>query len=114
MRTPIPQNQRILLFLLTLQLTRTPHRQVTAVAGHASVATRQQTICASLSLFLQNAYLTGEQTGNGWRCNRGYRATETTCLVIRVPENAHIDYSGNDWDCDPQFRKDGNSCTLPQ
>ena len=37
--------------------------------------------------------------GSGWECDRGYRASKETCLALKVPKNAHLDYSGNEWKC---------------
>jgi hypothetical protein len=30
---------------------------------------------------------------------------------LRVPTNAHLDYSGSRWKCDPGHRKTGGTCT---
>jgi len=32
---------------------------------------------------------------------------------IDIPENAHLDYSGRDWECDPPYRRRQNNCALP-
>lgn len=31
-------------------------------------------------------------------------------VPLQLPENAHIDHSGNDWTCDPPFRKRDLGC----
>lgn len=35
--------------------------------------------------------------GPGWECQRGYRAATESCLPVLVPENAHLDTSGDGW-----------------
>jgi hypothetical protein len=32
---------------------------------------------------------------------------------LRLPENAHIDYSGNDWICNQPYRQQGEGCVPP-
>jgi hypothetical protein len=31
---------------------------------------------------------------------------------LKPPENAHINYSGNDWDCNQPYRQQGDGCVL--
>jgi hypothetical protein len=31
-------------------------------------------------------------------------------VVLGVPANAHVDYSGHDWDCDPGYRLYRGTC----
>jgi hypothetical protein len=31
-----------------------------------------------------------------------------------LPENAHLGYSGTDWDCNKPYRKRAESCVLPE
>ncbi len=33
--------------------------------------------------------------------------------AIDIPENAHLDYSGRDWECAPPYRRRQNNCALP-
>jgi hypothetical protein len=60
-----------------------------------------------------NGYLNDSTYGSGWACNRGYRADGGTCIELRLPANAHIDYSGNGWDCNEPYRKRNSECVLP-
>jgi hypothetical protein len=30
-----------------------------------------------------------------------------------MPANAHLDYSGNDWECNRPYRKQQEKCALP-
>ena len=60
-----------------------------------------------------NAYLTNSAYGAGWKCERGFKPAKQGCEQVLVPEHAHIDRSGDDWRCDPPFRKRGQSCFAP-
>jgi hypothetical protein len=35
-------------------------------------------------------------------------------VTLKLPANAHVDSSGNDWDCDQSYFKQGNKCALRQ
>lgn len=61
----------------------------------------------------RNGYLTESTYGVGWTCERGYRATKTACQFIDLPPYAHLDYSGNDWECDKPFERKQDRCVLP-
>ena len=52
-----------------------------------------------------NAYFDDASYGTGWKCDRGYAASGETCEFIIVPENAHLDRSGNRWECNRNFQK---------
>ena len=52
-----------------------------------------------------NGYLVDASYGPGWECDRGYSVVDGACAAIMMPENAHIDFSGNDWDLQPPFSK---------
>jgi hypothetical protein len=43
-------------------------------------------------------------------CNRGFRKAGTECAAIVLPQNAKLDYLGNDWECKRGFRKSGSGC----
>ncbi len=66
-----------------------------------------------------NGYLEVSSYGSGWACERGYRAVDEGCMAVKVPENAHLDDSGNDWDCNRPYRKQQDyqkqqdRCALP-
>jgi hypothetical protein len=34
-----------------------------------------------------------------------------SCEVLAVPANGHIGSSGNDWACDPGYRRSGTTCS---
>jgi hypothetical protein len=55
-----------------------------------------------------NGYL--DSTGNGWKCDRGFKQEDTACTALNVPANAYIDYSGNGWHCEDGFHKQGALC----
>jgi hypothetical protein len=33
-------------------------------------------------------------------------------VVLEVPANAHVGYSGHDWDCDPGYRLHRGTCIV--
>jgi hypothetical protein len=55
-----------------------------------------------------NGYL--DSSGNDWKCERGFKQDDKTCLALKMPTNAYVDYSGNEWQCDEGFRKQGAAC----
>jgi len=57
-----------------------------------------------------NARLNGSSYGSGWDCKRGFREVDDACEPLQLPENAHIDYSGNDWDCNRPNRRQQDRC----
>lgn len=59
-----------------------------------------------------HGYLSSAYGGPGFECERGYRATDVACVAVTLPANAHLDYSGNDWDCNRPYRRDQNGCEL--
>ena len=54
--------------------------------------------------------------GPGWRCERGYEPDEqnSACIAIDLPENAHLDDSGNRWRCNPGFQLGDKTCLREQ
>jgi hypothetical protein len=60
-----------------------------------------------------NGYLTESSYRSGWDCDRGYRVVDQACIAVEVPEHAHLDYSGNDWQCDHPYRKQQHRCAMP-
>lgn len=50
--------------------------------------------------------------GNGWECNRGYRAVSGKCEPVQIPTNAHIDVFGHGWECDRGYRAFGRKCQV--
>ncbi len=60
----------------------------------------------------EHGFLTGDPYYDGWRCKRGYKRNLNVCIEIILPENAHLDYSGRDWECDKPFRKNGSTCRI--
>lgn len=59
-----------------------------------------------------NGYLVDASYGPGWKCDRGYRVVDGACAAIMMPENAHIDFSGSDWDCNRPYQRQRDECTL--
>jgi hypothetical protein len=57
-------------------------------------------------------YIKLHTVSNG-KCERGYRAAGEICEVLTLPVNAHIDYSGNDWECNKPYKKLRDKCILP-
>ena len=46
----------------------------------------------------------------GQDCPRGTRWTGSSCGVVEVPPNAHINVFGSGWECDQGFRRVGTGC----
>jgi len=43
-----------------------------------------------------------------WNCDRGYRTVKQACVTVVVAKNAHLNSSGNDWECNrPHGKKQG-------
>ncbi len=61
----------------------------------------------------EHGFYVDTEFGIGWRCERGYIAHDDTCVALSVPENAHIDYSGSAWECNPPFIERQKQCELP-
>jgi hypothetical protein len=64
-----------------------------------------------------NAYLNA--SGDRWKCDRGYRAVDEVCLIVKVPENAYLADSsyGLGWACARGYRAVNESCvgvTMPE
>jgi hypothetical protein len=58
-----------------------------------------------------NAYLVTKNYGPGWQCARGYNtADDKTCSKLDVPENGHLNNSGNEWQCNKPYVKRGKTC----
>ncbi|OQK18199.1 hypothetical protein AU255_10285 [Methyloprofundus sedimenti] len=61
----------------------------------------------------EHGYFVHSIYGDGWECERGYLARKDMCVPLIVPKNAHIDYSGHDWDCNPPYAQLNDQCELP-
>ena len=60
-----------------------------------------------------NGYFVDLSYGPGWKCDRGFReSSRTTCVAVMVPENAHLDNSGNNWECNRPYHKQQGKCIL--
>jgi hypothetical protein len=58
-----------------------------------------------------NAYLVDKNYGPGWECERGYNTLDDKiCSKLDMPENGHLDSSGNDWECSKPYEKRGKIC----
>jgi hypothetical protein len=49
-------------------------------------------------------------SGHSWDCGRGFSEVGRSFVTLTVPGNAHLDYVGNRWTCDPSDRTRGKSC----
>jgi hypothetical protein len=59
-----------------------------------------------------NGYLADSAYGLGWKCERGFQAVDEACVALKMPEHTHLDYSGNNWNCNKPYRKKHDKCTL--
>lgn len=57
-----------------------------------------------------NGYVTGNDYGRLWDCNRGFVLKDEQCTAMAVPENAYLSASGDHWRCDRGFRQEGETC----
>ncbi len=60
----------------------------------------------------KNGYLVNTTYGKGWKCERGYVEKKNACAPLAVPSNAHINYSGDAWDCNPPYTRRQGECML--
>jgi hypothetical protein len=60
-----------------------------------------------------NGYFVDSSYGPGWNCDRGYHSVGETCVALEVPDNAHLDFSGNAWACNRPYQKQRNLCGPP-
>lgn len=61
----------------------------------------------------KNGYFVDASYGPGWKCLRGFQAVQNTCVSIKIPAYAHLDYSGNDWECNRPYEKRRGRCWPP-
>ncbi len=54
---------------------------------------------------LENACLTSITCDSGWKCERGYRIPGENCVAVEIPKNAHLNFSGNGWECNKPHRR---------
>ena len=81
-------------------------------AGRANAASeRWLTDCVAV-VVPANAYFIDASYGAGWECHRGYKDVGDACVAVELPANAHLDYSGSEWDCDRPFRRQVDRCVL--
>jgi len=58
-----------------------------------------------------NAHLVDKTYGPGWQCARGYFTLDKkACDKLVTPDNAHLDRSGNAWDCNRPYSRRGDAC----
>ncbi|MGI9521189.1 MAG: hypothetical protein ACR2PG_06015, partial [Hyphomicrobiaceae bacterium] len=60
-----------------------------------------------------NAFATGSSFGRSWECERGFRAVGRVCVAVNPPQNAHLNYSGSDWECDRPYQRRDDQCIEP-
>ena len=83
-------------------------------AGLAIAATERWPRIAIAVVVPANAYFVDVSYGAGWKCNRGYEDVSGACVQVALPANAHLDYSGSEWDCDRPYRRELDRCALPE
>ena len=59
-----------------------------------------------------NAYYLDREFGRRWDCQRGFQRVNDSCIAVALPDNAHLNYSGNDWDRSKPYRKRMEGCVL--
>lgn len=59
-----------------------------------------------------NGYFYDQTYGPGWKCERGFKAGNGQCAAVVLPADAHLDHSGNDWECDPPYQRRNEACSL--
>ena len=59
-----------------------------------------------------NGYLANEGEIPGWKCNRGFRASNNKCVQINIPEHAYLANSkyGSGWECERGYRNIEGKC----
>ena len=113
MTTPNPRNA-----VTAMSRRRTHARGIRSVAQFALLAGSSSPVLAQVrsgdmpESASPNGYLADGSCGPGWTCNRGYDATDEACIALQVPENANLDYSGNDWECNQPCLKRASGCAL--
>jgi len=92
--------------------TRMRRTRATAPPRFASGASSRPTAAANRSLSPQGPVRTTAPMAPAGGA-RGYEARKTSCVTIDLPENAHLDRSGNRWQCNRGFQlSEGNRCIL--
>jgi hypothetical protein len=46
-------------------------------------------------------------------CGHGFERAGEACLAIAVPLNAHVDATGNGWECNEPYRRRAGRCESP-
>ena len=59
-----------------------------------------------------NGYFSDQAYGPGWKCERGFAAEDKECRPLQLPINAHLDHSGNNWECDDPYQRRNEECVL--
>ena len=102
---PNPRSARGRGFPLRILHTRPGNAEIFN-AQRAAIRRAQQYI------YIQNAYLTDDNSGSGWACERGFTARSGACIPIAVPENGYLtnaDY-GDAWACERGFFEIDGRC----
>jgi len=60
----------------------------------------------------ENATFADNSYGQKWKCDRGFEAKGSVCSQINLPENAHLDRSGNGWECNRPYRLSRGVCGM--
>lgn len=61
----------------------------------------------------ENAYATGGSMGPSWVCSSRFRESGGACIAIPIPENAYLDFFGDDLACSRPYRQQQNECVKP-
>jgi hypothetical protein len=60
----------------------------------------------------ENAIFVDAPYGQKWKCDRGFEMKTDECLQIKLPENAHLNSTGNGWDCNRPYQLRGDVCMM--
>ena len=60
----------------------------------------------------KNGYYSDSPSWPGWKCERGYRHVNEACVQVKLPTNAHLNHSGNDWECNRPYQRRQRKCVI--
>ena len=49
-------------------------------------------------------------SGDHWKCDRGFKRVDDRCEEIQVPERAFLNYTGKDWGCERGYKRAKEQC----
>ncbi|MCA1367456.1 hypothetical protein I6F15_08580 [Bradyrhizobium sp. BRP14] len=59
----------------------------------------------------KNGFLVDTSYGEKWKCDRGFEVKERH-VQKSLPENAHLDSSGNAWECNGPYQRRNGACNM--